>query len=254
MLRMDYLQRYDNDPAFCAALEELHTRTVGSAPPLDPEYVTWVKALPDGPRTHVGAPSANFPWPSGSEAYHRYRLAVDGFVVEWGLDRLEGSPFEGVPDGGDYVNDWCMLRQRWPDSAPASEFSVSRGWGETPVILNTAVAVEITGAWDPRRERQRDAQRRLESLAGEAIRARLEDIASSAERAGLHFSDAAPARKRDLDWIFLLSTHRTTIADLASAKRESEDTVARAVSRMARRLRVHTDGWYMTGRTSRPDR
>jgi hypothetical protein len=264
LLRMVYLRRYDNDPAFCAALEELYASTVGSVPPLNPEYVDWAKALPIGPKDYVEPPEAFAPLPPDSDTYHRYPVAVDDFVVKWGLDRLEGLPHKAVPDGGDYVNAWCMIRQRWPESTPASEFSVSRGWGELVRELDTAVSIEFADSWDPTRERQWDAQQRLTKLAADSIRARLDSIAADAEVNGLLFRDTKPARERHLDWVFQLCRYRKTIVQIAREVQESqpegseardwEDTVSMAVSRMARRLLVRTKGWYVTGRTSRPDR
>ena len=246
---MMYLSRYDRNDAFCAALEELYRSTVGSAPPLDPEWVAFAASPPVGPRTYTGPLPSSFPLPSGSEAYHRYRVAIDGFVPEWGLDRLEG-----LSDGGEYVNDWCLLRQAYPESTPASEFSSSRGWGEPHRDLDTEVHIEVLDAWDPRRERRQDALERLKGLAAEAIVQQLEAIATDAEEAGLRFRDTEPELERHLDWVFELATRGMTVAELAEEKCESEETVARAVSRMARRLRLKTDGWFVTNRTARPDR
>jgi hypothetical protein len=202
--------------------------------------------------------------PYGSVDELFYKVAVDLFVEKWGLDRLQGSRDDAFTTGWTYVNEWCMIRQLYPDSTPASEFSVSTGWVIPDVILDTAVTVEIAEAWDPERERQRDAQRRLERLASKAIRARLESIASDAELNGLTFPDTASERNRDLDWVFQLCRYRKTIVQIAGELQESEPdeskdrdweiTVSKAVARMADRLHIRTAGWYVTGRTSRPDR
>jgi hypothetical protein len=253
LLRMAYLQRYDNDAAFCAELEELYSHTVGATPPLDPNWAAYLKRLPGGPTSYTGLPPAR-PVPSGSVDEDLYLGAVDRLVKKWGLDRLEGSREDAFTSGSTYVNEWCMIRQLYPDSTPASEFSTSTGWGGTPRVLDTAVTLEIAEEWDPERERQRDAQRRLEGLAAKAIRERLEDIAERAERAGLVFADTEPARQRHLDWVFRLATGQTTILGLAEMGDETEEAVTIAVRRMAKRLHIRTDGWFATGRTSRPPR
>jgi len=253
LLRMAYLQRYDNDPAFCAELEELYVRTVGDTPPLDPEWADHLRDPARAPILLKVLPPTR-PLLVGSPEDDAYLGALDRFVEKWGLDRIEGSREDAFTSGSTYVNEWCMIRQLYPDSTPASEFSTSTGWGGTARVLDTAVTLVIAEAWDPERERQRDAQRRLEGLAVKAIREQLEGIAERAERAGLVFADTEPARQRHLDWVFRLATSRTTILDLVRIDQESEEAVTIAVRRMAKRLHVGTDGWFATGRTSRPPR
>lgn len=191
---------------------------------------------------------AMLPFAYGSPKCHVYLRAVDEFVVQWGLDRLEGPP-----GGGDYVNDWVMLRQRFPETTP-SEFSTSRGWGEPPRHLPTLVRIELSDDWSPRNESVRHAQRRLEEIASAAIRRQLEAIAAEAEAAGFSFHDTAPYRERDLDWIFELCTRGISVRELAEAHRESEDAVGQAVKRMANRLRIRRAGWFATNRTTRARR
>jgi hypothetical protein len=87
-------------------------------------------------------------------------------------------------------------------------------------------------------------------MASTAIRSRLDAIAADAEAAGFRFRDTASARERHLDWVFDLAMRRITVPQLAEERGESEEAVARAVSRMATKLRIRTDGWFATNRTT----
>lgn len=264
LLRQSFLRYYDRDSAFCSALLGLYERTVASAPPPNPGFLEWTRASRHDPEVG-GRPLRDWtPFPWGSDAERGYLAELVDFAAKWGLDRLEGDPATDVPDGVGHVNAWCVLRQLRPEATPPSEFSSATGWIEPFVNYDPTVKVELHDYWLPTHERMQDAQRRLEQLASEAIRARLQSIASDAELNGLSFPATTPARERHLGWVFQLCRYRKTIVQIAGELQESEpegseardweDTVSKAVSRMARRLRVRADGWYVTGRTSRPDR
>jgi hypothetical protein len=254
LLRVQYLRHYDQDPHFRRALEQLYATTVGTTRPADPEAVDFLTRLGRGEmKRPAKVPRlASFPLPAGTQEHDRYRADLDTFVVRWGLNRLLD------PDGGDYVNAWCIWRQGWPETS-AGEFSASLGWAHDPVRLQTTVPIALNVTWDPLSEPRTDARRRNLSAVATLIDGALEEIAGPAEAQGLQFADTAPKLERDLDWAYQLARHHMTVAQLAAREDErcgtyNEDAIRSAMTRLSKRLRLDATGWYETGRISRPDR
>lgn len=226
-LRWAYLERYDADPDFGQALVALYDRwtaDIGELP------FNWWELSSRAVYGEAALAAGHAP-PAGHEAIARYVDEVEELARRFGLDQITGDGASSRPSlGVGLIHEWCRFRQwqaaRGREWGP-EDFSTGHGFGgwepdigelvrrETWLVegpdgrvaivdedRRPTIHVSFDDVWDPRRERLRDARRRLVRRATQAIKAELDRLAAEAEAKGYRFLDTAPNLQRDLDWLF----------------------------------------------------
>ncbi len=228
-VRWGYLAQYEADPEFgrdLLALYADHASRLGVLP--DEPLVWWLGARSD--REDV----RQFSGVNGPIS--AYVAAVDALCRRYGLHRLQlplDRPGE-LDVGAALVHEWCRWRgvcaERGREHGPEQ---FSQGYD-----VRGAVPDLSEGPWDARRETYGAAAARLGwRRAGD-----LRTIAEQAEAGGLLFLDTRPELQRDLGWLYRHVARDESYASIVAVDLgddpdlTKEETVRRAVERMARRV------------------